>query len=80
MVTLLYFAQVREAVGRGSATIDLPDGIATAGDLVDWLAQRYPVFANRSRLHVAIDQVMAGFDTTIGSAREIAFFPPVTGG
>ena len=80
MVTLLYFAQVREAMGRGSETIDLPDGVATAGNLVDWLAQRNPVFADRPRLHVAVDQVMADFDTAIGSAREIAFFPPVTGG
>ena len=80
MVTLLYFASVREAVGTGSETIDLPDGIVTAGDLADWLAQRHATFADRLRLHVAIDQVIAGFDTAIGSAREIAFFPPVTGG
>ena len=80
MVTLLYFASVREAVGTGSETIDLPDGLVTAGDLADWLAQRHEVFADRSRLHVAVDQVIADFDTAIGSAHEIAFFPPVTGG
>ncbi|UVO54096.1 molybdopterin converting factor subunit 1 [Sphingomonas sp. SUN039] len=80
MVTLLYFARVREALGTGEERIDLPDGVATVTDLADWLATRHPVFADRDRLRVAVDQVMARFDTDIRSAKEIAFFPPVTGG
>ena len=80
MVTLLYFANVREAVGLGEELIDLPAGVATVADLADWLARRHDIFADRDRLRVAVDQVMARFDTSIVGALEIAFFPPVTGG
>lgn len=80
MVTLLYFAKVREAVGTGEERIELPGGLSTIADLADWLAGRYPIFGDREKLRVAVDQVMAKFDTRIGEAREIAFFPPVTGG
>lgn len=77
---LLYFAKVREAMGTGEERIDLPDGVATVADLADWLATRHAVFVDRDRLRVAVDQVMARFDTDIRGAKEIAFFPPVTGG
>ncbi len=80
MVRLLYFAKVREAIGTGAEQINLPEGITTVADLADWLAARHPIFADRDRLRVAVDQVMARFDTEIRTAREIAFFPPVTGG
>ncbi len=80
MITLLYFAKVREAVGTAEEQIELPDGVTTVADLADWLVQRHPIFADRDRLRVAVDQVMARFDTDIGAAKEIAFFPPVTGG
>jgi molybdopterin synthase sulfur carrier subunit len=80
LVTLLYFAKVREAVGTGEDRIDLPDNVTTVADLADWLATENPIFADRDRLRVAVDQVMARFDTDIRSAKEIAFFPPVTGG
>lgn len=80
MVTLLYFARVREAMGTGEERIDLPDGVTTVADLADWLATRHPIFADHDRLRVAVDQVMARFDTDIHGAKEIAFFPPVTGG
>jgi sulfur-carrier protein len=80
MVTILYFAWVRDAVGLAEERIDLPEGVATVADLADWLAERHPVFADRERLRVAVDQVMARFDTDIRNAGEIAFFPPVTGG
>jgi molybdopterin synthase sulfur carrier subunit len=80
VVTLLYFAKVREAVGTGEERIELPDGLSTIADLADWLTVRYPIFGDRERLRVAVDQVMAKFDTRIGAAKEIAFFPPVTGG
>jgi sulfur-carrier protein len=80
VVTLLYFARVRESVGKGEENIDLPVGIATVAELADWLAEQHPVFADRDRLRVAVDQVMASFDTDVRTAKEIAFFPPVTGG
>jgi len=80
LVKLLYFARVREAVGVGEERVALPPGISTVAHLTDWLAQRHPIFADRDRLRVAVDQVLANFDTDIHAAQEIAFFPPVTGG
>jgi sulfur-carrier protein len=80
VVTILYFARIREAVGVGEERVELPTGVVTVADLVDRLAERYPVFAERDRLRVAVDQVIADFDTPIAGTSEIAFFPPVTGG
>ncbi len=80
MVTLLYFAKVREAVGVGEERFDLPEGVTTVADLADWLALKHPIFTDRDRLRVAVDQVMARFDTDIRGVKEVAFFPPVTGG
>ena len=81
---LLYFAGVREAIGVGEEEREVPDGLATPGALVDWLSgqeDRYAAaFADRTRLRCAIDQRMAKLDEALGDAREIAFFPPVTGG
>ncbi len=84
MITILYFAWVREAVGAGEERVELPDEIATVADLIDWLGTRSAghatALADRARLRVAIDQRFAGFDADIAGAREIAIFPPVTGG
>jgi len=80
LVTLLFFAKVREAVGTGEEHTDLPDRFVTVSDVADWLATRHPIFADRVRLRVAVDQVMADFETDVRGAKEIAFFPPVTGG
>jgi sulfur-carrier protein len=79
-VKLLYFAWVREGVGRDEEEVVLPRGVDTVADLAAWLAGRYPVFGDSARLRVAVDQQMAGFDARIEGATEIAFFPPVTGG
>ena len=80
MVKLLYFAKVREAVGIEHEQVELPKQIATVADLADWLSTRHPIFNDRDRLRVAVDQAMARFDADVRSATEIAFFPPVTGG
>ena len=80
MVKLVYFAWVRDATGVAEDTVELPDDVATVADLADWLAIRNPVFADCDRLRVAVDAVMAGFHTDIQRAKEVAFFPPVTGG
>ncbi|MEY2927250.1 MAG: hypothetical protein RL367_1727 [Pseudomonadota bacterium] len=80
-VQILYFASVREAMGRESEMVDLPATIVTLGDLADWLVTRGDtIFAGRDKLRGAIDQSMARFDAPITGASEIAFFPPVTGG
>jgi len=81
---LLYFAWVKEKVGRASEEVAIPENVATVAELIAWLKSRGPEFANAfEREHViraAIDQSHVRHDARIGAAREIAFFPPVTGG
>jgi molybdopterin synthase sulfur carrier subunit len=82
-VKLLFFAGLREALGTGAETLDLPDGVATVGDLRDVLAARgepWPALAATKNLRVAVNQQMVGFDAAIKAGDEVAFFPPVTGG
>ncbi|TFU06478.1 molybdopterin converting factor subunit 1 [Polymorphobacter arshaanensis] len=84
MTQLLYFAWVREKLGRDGEEIALPVSIATVGELLDWLASRSPAhaaaLADRSRLRVAVNQEFADDYTPVGPADEVAIFPPVTGG
>ena len=80
---LLYFSWVREAVGRDGEVVELPTEVATVDDLLAWLAARgegYGVFATTERLRCAIDQTFAPLSSPIAGAREVAIFPPVTGG
>ena len=83
-VELLYFAWVREKVGTGAERLDPPAGVATVAALLDWLATRSEghaaAFADRARLRAAVDQRFVTLDASIAAAREIAIFPPVTGG
>ena len=81
---VLYFAWVREQIGVGEELVDPPAGVATVTDLVEWLAGRSAghaaAFANRARLRAAVDGVFTKADASIVGAREVAIFPPVTGG
>lgn len=83
-VTILYFAWVREKVGRSTETVDLPEALATVADLVGWLRARGPeyveAFAKPEVVRAAIDREHVKPSAAIAGAREIAFFPPVTGG
>ena len=83
-VNLLYFAWVREKIGRPSEAVDLPSTVATIADLVAWLSTRGPeyaeAFARPEVVRAAIDRTHVKPTAMIGGAREIAFFPPVTGG
>ncbi|MEA3541883.1 MAG: molybdopterin converting factor subunit 1 [Pseudomonadota bacterium] len=83
-LTILYFAWVREAIGRDEEQVDRPAPGARIVDLVEMLAARGGGYAQAlgdpARLRAAIDQRFAPLDTPIGEAREIALFPPVTGG
>jgi molybdopterin synthase sulfur carrier subunit len=84
MTQLLYFAWVREMIGTDSETLALPAEATTVAALLDWLATRSPghtaALADRSRIRVAVDQQFATPDTPLAAPREIALFPPVTGG
>ena len=83
-VKIRYFAWVRERVGRAEEEIDVPAGVTTVADLAGWLAARGPEYAHafekRDIVRCALDQVHVKPTAPIGGAREIAFFPPVTGG
>ena len=81
---LVYFAWVRERIGHGSETVHLPADVVTVAGLIDWLAAGSAVhaaaFSDRTRLRAAVDQTFVGLDTSVVGAREVAIFPPVTGG
>ena len=82
MIEVLYFAWVRERIGLPKERIET--SAATVADLVEELKareERYAAaFADLSALRVAVDQQLAGFDAPLDGAREVAFFPPMTGG
>jgi molybdopterin synthase sulfur carrier subunit len=84
LMKLIYFTWVRERVGKTDEDVVLPDGIATVVDLVQWLKTRGEEYAyafeNEAVVRAAIDHVHAKPGATIAGAREIAFFPPMTGG
>ena len=77
---VLYFAWVREAVGAGQERVDPPAEVTTVAGLIGWLAERHPVLADQSRLRAAVDQHFVLLDAPIAGAKEVAIFPPVTGG
>ncbi len=83
-VKLLYFAWVREKIGKPSEEIALPATVKTVAETIAWLQARGPEYADAfSRpqvIRTAINQTHVKADATIAGAREIAFFPPVTGG
>jgi sulfur-carrier protein len=81
---ILYFARIRQIVGRGSDDIEVPAAVGTVSELINFLAARdagcAAAFADRRTLKAAVDQTHVGLDFPITSASEVAFFPPVTGG
>ena len=83
-VTLRYFAWVRERIGKTDETVEPPAEVATVAQLVAWLSGRGEEYAyafeNPKVIRAAHDRAHATPDTAIAGAREIAFFPPMTGG
>jgi molybdopterin synthase sulfur carrier subunit len=79
-----YFAWVRERVGISEETVEPPAGVRTVGDLMAWLAQRGESYAYAFEtpkvIRAAIDHAHVKPEAAISGAREIAFFPPMTGG
>lgn len=82
MIDVLYFAWVRERIGLPKERVET--SAATVMDLVDELRRREDryeaAFADLASLRVALDQELASFDAPLAGVREVAFFPPMTGG
>ena len=80
----LYFAFLRERIGKAEEEIAPPGNIETVGELMGWLSgqgENYAAaFANIKTTRAALDRTHVKHDVLIGNAREIAFFPPMTGG
>jgi molybdopterin synthase sulfur carrier subunit len=84
MITVLYFARLREALGTGSEQVALPQDVRDLAGLRAVLAARGGAWAQElagnKALRAAVNQTMASGDTRVADGDEIAFFPPVTGG
>lgn len=84
MVRIVYFAWVRERIGKGEEELDIPDEVKTAGDLVSWLATLGEGYEEALRvpraIRVAVNQEHVEHNELIAGAREIGIFPPMTGG
>lgn len=82
MIDVLYFAWLRERIGLGRERVET--SAATVADLVAELRAREPryeaAFADLSAVRVALDQDLSDFDAPLAGVREVAFFPPMTGG
>jgi molybdopterin synthase sulfur carrier subunit len=79
-----YFAWVRERIGKSEEMVEPPAGVRTIEELMAWLAKRGDTYAyafeRPKYIRAAIDQAHVRSDAAIAGAREIAFFPPMTGG
>ena len=84
MTRILYFARMRQIIGKGEEDIVIPADVTTVSRLIDFLKDRddayASAFADPRIVRAAIDQAHAPLDASIRGAREIAFCPPVTGG
>lgn len=82
MIRVMYFAWVRERIGIPRE--DITTSAATVGELVDELRRReeryQAAFSDLTSLRVALDQELADFDAPLSGIKEVAFFPPMTGG
>jgi molybdopterin synthase sulfur carrier subunit len=83
-VKVLYFAWVRERIGKTEEVVELPAAVRTVGDLVAWLSKRGEEYAhafeNPKVIRAALDRAHVKPETPLAGAREVAFFPPMTGG
>lgn len=81
---ILYFAWLRERLGRDNDHVTVPETVATVADLIGWLADHDEGFAlataNRQLIRAAIDDELVDHDTPLGNAQTVALFPPMTGG
>lgn len=83
-LNVVYFSWVKERVGRDQDIIDCPENAETVAQILEFLQSKdavyQEVFADLKKLRFALDQDFVGLETLLGSAKELAIFPPVTGG
>jgi molybdopterin synthase sulfur carrier subunit len=83
-IQLKFFASLREALGTGSESVDVPPDVTTAGEVRNYLRTRGGVWADAlaegKALRIALNQQIADPAAPISEGCELAFFPPVTGG
>lgn len=83
-ITLRYFASVREKLGTGQESLELPEAATTVGAVREALVARGGAWTEAlgpdRAVRMACNQVMCGPETAVGDGAEVAFFPPVTGG
>lgn len=81
---ILYFAWIRQRIGKSSDELVVPEDVATVSDLIDWLQSRgagyAAAFADRDALRMAVNQEHVDVAHPVSNGDEVAFFPPVTGG
>jgi sulfur-carrier protein len=81
---VLYFAKFRQLIGRSADDVSLPPEVKTVSDLLDYLIRTdngcAAAFTDIRIIRAAVDQAHVKMDHSLAGAREVAFFPPVTGG
>ena len=84
MLTLSFFASIREAAGRSQNEIELPETITNVRELVDYLISResdaLSLLADEGQVLVAVNQTVVDRSYPLNGNEEVAFFPPMTGG
>ncbi len=84
MLTIHYFASVREAVERSEEQLELPENVANIGDLIEHLLLLHPhfetIFRDDKKILIAVNQTVVDKSQALDPGDEIAFFPPMTGG
>ena len=84
MITVLYFARLKESLNYSTEEMDLPEGVKTIAQLKTHLAKRGKAWADlfngKQTIRAAINHALVDNEATIKNGDEVAFFPPVTGG
>ena len=84
MIRLVYLARLRDALGTGAESVDLPADVGTVTALLAWLSRRGGAWSHElapgRAVRIAVNHDVARPDTPIHSGDEVALFPPVTGG
>ena len=83
-ISILYFSWIKDRVKKSEEKIIIPNNIKSVKELITWLKNKDPSYAdafkNLKQIRVALDQCHVDLSSLIGESKEIAFFPPVTGG